>query len=77
MLKIRQIQSEDYFLLDDGKKKKLSRYMIDEKIPRQYRDNLLVVADGSNVLYVIGGRMGKGCYVNETTDNILEIKYLL
>jgi len=75
-LKIRQSQNDDYFMIGDGKKKKMTRYMIDEKIPRQYRENLLVVADGNKVLYVIGGRMGKDCFVSEDTVNVLEIKYL-
>ena len=63
-------------MLDGGKKKKLSRYLIDEKIPRQYRKNILVIAEGNNVLYIVGGKMGKGCYVTEDSYNILEVKYI-
>ena len=56
--------------------KKLSRYMIDKKIPRSLRDRLLVAASGNNVYLVFGGIMAKDVYVKDKKDNVLRINYL-
>lgn len=72
-LVFRRTQDNDYYTIGDGHRKKVSRYMIDEKIPRRYRDSLFVLAEGDNVLYIAGGRTGDGCYVDEYSGNILEV----
>lgn len=72
-LVFRRTQDNDYYTIGDSHRKKVSRYMIDEKIPRRYRDRLFVLAEGDNVLYIAGGRAGNGCYVDEHSGNILEV----
>lgn len=72
-LVLRRPGDNDYYIIGDSHTKKVSRYMIDEKIPRQYRDRIFVLAEGDNILYIVGGRTGSGCYVDGDTGNILEI----
>lgn len=64
----------DYLIINDqGGRKKLKDYFIDEKIERRERDRLWLLADGSHVLWVIGGRMSAACRVTERTEKVLKI----
>lgn len=72
-LVFRRPRENDYYTMGDSRRKKVSRYMIDEKIPRRYRSSLFVLAEDDNVLYIAGGRTGNGCYVDEHSGNILEV----
>ena len=72
----RKRQSEDYIYLEmDGalRKKKISKLMTDEKIPRHKRDELFLLADGNNVIWIPGYRMSGAYKVSETTNKILAI----
>lgn len=70
---IRKPEAQDYICIGEGKNKKLTRYIIDSKIPRRYRDNLLVMAAGNRVLWIIGGRGSVDCYVTEDTEHVLQM----
>ena len=48
--------------------------MTDEKIPRNKRDEIYLLADGNNVLWIPGYRMSGAFKVSEATSRILEIK---
>ena len=75
-LSVRNRRSGDYFwLTEDGKRKKLKQYFVDEKIPQQQRDQIPLVADGSHIVLVVGYRMSAGYKVTEHTKRILEIQY--
>lgn len=54
--------------------KPLSKFMTDEKIPKDKRDEMVIIADGNNVLWVPGYRISASCKVSEATRYILEIK---
>ena len=72
---IRNRKSGDYLTVDKfGKRKKLSRYMIDEKIPREQRDRIWLLADGDHVMWVIGHRISEYYKITEGTRRILEAK---
>ena len=43
----------------EGGRRKLKDYLIDEKIPRDLRDSLPLIAQGDHVLWVIGGRISE------------------
>ncbi|MGN0348926.1 MAG: tRNA lysidine(34) synthetase TilS [Roseburia sp.] len=74
-LQIRTRQSGDYLVIDDaGHKKKLKKYLIEEKLPKEQRERLWLVADGSHILWVIGGRISAAYKVRESTKQILEIQ---
>lgn len=75
-LVIRRPMDGDIINMGNNGTKKLSRYMIDKKIPRSLRDRLLVAASGNNVYLVFGGIMAKDVYVKDKKDNVLRINYL-
>ncbi len=61
---------------DDGLSKKLSRYMIDEKISRICRDRIVLPMCGQDALWIPGYRMNAAYKVTHSTRRILEIKWL-
>ena len=48
--------------------------MIDEKIPRESRDAVLLLAEGSHVLWIVGYRISEYYKVTEQTKNILQVQ---
>ena len=74
-VRIRRRESGDYLVIDgDGHRQKLSRYMMNEKIPQEERDNVLLVADGSHVMWVIGYRISDYYKVDENTKKVLKVQ---
>lgn len=61
-----------------GGRKKLKDYFIDHKIPREERDRILLIADGSHILWITGAtdRISENYKVSEKTKNILLIKLM-
>lgn len=55
-----------------GHHKKLKDFLIDRKVPRHKRDSLWLVADGSEVLWVIGERTGAAC---QAAGKVLEMEF--
>ena len=47
-------QTGDMFVKFGGGKKSLKDYLIDKKIPQRERDNLLLIADGKEILAIVG-----------------------
>lgn len=77
-LSLRNRQEGDYLVIDDkGSKKKLKDYFINEKIPKEERDSILLLADGNHVVWVIGYRISSYYKVTEETENIVCVKYNL
>ena len=70
---LRTRQEGDRFSTRAGTHKKLKEYLIDEKVPRELRDRLMLAAADSEVLWVIGMRMNEEYKVTEETGTILEI----
>ncbi|MCM1246268.1 MAG: tRNA lysidine(34) synthetase TilS [Roseburia sp.] len=64
----------DYFVMDqEGKRKKLSRYYIDEKIPFSERPKEIVLADGSHVIWAVPGRISNAYKVTKETKRVLVV----
>ncbi len=75
----RKRQPEDYILLEQNGsegglgRKKITKLMTDEKIPKSKRDEIYLLADGNNVLWIPGYRMSGAFKVSDATSRILEI----
>ena len=73
---VRTRREGDYFWINqNGDRQKLKQFFINEKIPRQLRDEILLVADGSHIVWVVGYRLSAYYYAEEETDKILKIQY--
>lgn len=75
-LVLRNRQKGDYIIVDDkGSRKKLKDYFINEKIPREKRDEILLLADGNHVVWIIGYRISSYYKVTESTSQIIKVTY--
>ena len=76
VLKVRTWQEGDFLTVQNGQhKKSLHRYFIDEKVPKDKRNEILLLADGSHILWVVGKRISDGYKITKDTKNIIEIQY--
>jgi tRNA(Ile)-lysidine synthase len=69
-------EPEDFIYIEQGEsshKKKLSKFMTDEKIPVSCRDNIYVLAEGNHVLWIPGYRMSSSFKICKKTQKILAI----
>ncbi|MBE5972197.1 MAG: tRNA lysidine(34) synthetase TilS [Lachnoclostridium sp.] len=73
-LSVRTREPGDYFMIANGKNKKLHRFFIDEKIPEELRDHILLLAEGNHILWIIGYRISEYYKVTDTTRNVLEVR---
>lgn len=65
----------DYLTINGNlSRKSLKDYMIGEKIPKNRRDDLYVLADGSHILWVPGYRISHYYKVSEHTKRILQVR---
>lgn len=74
-LSARGRQAGDYITLADGRHKTIRRLLIDEKIPRQERDSLLLLAEGNHVLWVVGCRISEYYKITNDTTTILQVTF--
>lgn len=56
--------------------KKIKDYFIDEKIPKGERDNIPLITDGENIVWVFGHRISDLYKITEGTKKILKISKL-
>ncbi len=65
----------DYFVMDaSGRRQKLKKYLINEKVPKERRDSVLLLAEGSHIIWAIGYRISEVYKVTEDTQRILEVQ---
>lgn len=73
--RIRKRRPGDYLLINEaGGRKKLKDYLIDCKIPKDRRDQIWLLADGSHILWVIGCRISSKAKVTQETKRVLKIQ---
>jgi len=73
---VRNRETGDFLTVNsEGHRKKLTRCMIDEKIPREQRDRIPLVAVGNEILWIVGGRINERYKITSETGDVLEIKY--
>ncbi len=64
----------DYITIHpDGRRQKLKSFFINEKIPQEERDKILLVADGSHILWIVGYRASCAYQTNENTKCVVEV----
>ena len=63
-------------LSEDGvpRYKKLSRVMIDRKIPKRLRESIVLPMDGQNVIWLPGCRIGADYRITRATRTVLELQ---
>ena len=72
---LRTRRSGDYLIVNaQGGRRKLKDYLIDQKIPKEEREKLWLLADGSHVLWVVGWRISEAAKVRQNTRQILKIQ---
>ncbi|MBQ2316955.1 MAG: tRNA lysidine(34) synthetase TilS [Lachnospiraceae bacterium] len=61
-------------VLADGGTKRLKDYFIDEKIPKEERDSIPLLAEGQDILWVIGYRRSEAALVTDETSRVLKVE---
>lgn len=56
-------------------RKSIKKLFIDEKVPLQERDHIPLLAQGSHILWVAGGRISEFCKIDSNTKHILQVEY--
>lgn len=74
-LKLRKWKAGDWFCpLGMNKKKKLSDFMIDEKIPLNLKERVLVLTSGESIAWVVGHRIDDRYKLTDKSTEVLEVK---
>ena len=76
-LSTRYRKNGDYFILSGGGKKKLGRFMIDEKIPEKERDEFRSGGQSHIKPPVIGYRISDYYKITDETERVLEAEMIL
>lgn len=73
---IRNPKPGDYFIVNrQGERKKLARFFIDRKIPREERSSMLVLAGENQVYWIIGMRISEAVKLTDATKQVLQIEF--
>lgn len=74
-ISLRKRKEGDVFKPVNGKgTKKLKDYFIDEKIPREERQKMLLIAKGNEIVWIVGNKTSDKFKVNENTKYILKLE---
>lgn len=71
---VRTKRPGDKIIINQGQSKKLKSWFINEKIPVESRSEMLLLADGEQILWIIGHRMSSGYQITEQTKQILQVE---
>ena len=74
-LQLRTRRQGDYIVVDEkGSKKKLKDFFIDIKLPKECRDQVLLLANGSEIVWIIGYRLNYRYRVREKEAKIYKLE---
>ena len=72
---LRTRETGDYLEINQNHgKKSLQDYLINEKVPKEQRDDVVLLADGAHVIWVVGKRISEYYKVTENTKKVLKIQ---
>ncbi len=69
---VRNRETGDYITLADGSRKTIRRFMIDEKIPKEQRNQISLLADGNHIMWIIGYRISEYYKIGPDTTRVLQ-----
>ncbi len=74
-LQLRTRRPGDYLVVNaQGGRKKLKDDLIDRKIPKDQRDRIWLLANGSHILWMIGYRISEDAKVTESTGRVIKVQ---
>ena len=75
-VEIRHRQAGDVLAINkNGGTQRLKKYFINEKISQEEREKVWLVADGHDIMWVVGHRQSQRYQITESTKKILEIHF--
>lgn len=75
-LRFRTRRTGDWIqVFTESGRKKLKDYLVNEKVPRSERDQLVLLAEGDEILWIAGYRLSEKVKVKEDTKRILKLTY--
>lgn len=72
---LRTRQSGDYFI-NSSHKCTLKKFFIDNKIPKDKRDKILLLSDGNHIIWILGYRISDEYKITSDTKVILNVEYV-
>lgn len=74
-IKIRHRRPKDRIIIESsGRSQKIKDYFINEKIPREKRDKLLLLESDNDILWIIGYRISEKYKITDHTKTILKVQ---
>ena len=75
-LSVRTRNPGDYLIINqEGTRKKLNRCFIDDKIPKEERGHIPLIAAGEEILWITGGRINEKYKITPNTTRVIELQY--